>query len=248
MAAGRSLRAVWQNQRGGLTYEIDREPTRVFVKWAPPEHGVDLDAELERLRWAAAYVSVPEVLDHGSDDEGAWIATRALPGTNAATEAWRRRPADAVAGLGRALRELHDRLPVAACPFSWSTETRVAELHRRADAGGFDGLEWDRGRLSLDPAAAIRLVDDAPPVDVLVVCHGDACAPNTLLADDGLCTGHVDLGALGIADRWADLAVASWSCDWNYGPGWQDTMFDAYGVRPDPLRIRYYRVLWDLGP
>ena len=26
---------------------------------------------------------------------------------------------------------------------------------------------------------------DAPPADRLVVCHGDACAPNTLIADDG---------------------------------------------------------------
>src|SRR5690242_5385406 len=65
---------------------------------------------------------------------------------------------------------------------------------------------------SLDEARA-RLADP-PPVDRLVVCHGDACAPNTLLGDDGGWSGHVDLGALGVADRWADLAVATWSLDW----------------------------------
>ena len=48
----------------------------------------------------------------------------------------------------------------------------------------------------------------APALD-LVVCHGDACNPNFLLADDGNFTGYVDLGGLGVADRWADLAVAS---------------------------------------
>ena len=58
--------------------------------------------------------------------------------------------------------------------------------------------------------------DDAPPADRLVVCHGDACAPNTLMADDGTCSGHVDLGDLGVADRWADLAIATQSLDWNY--------------------------------
>ena len=97
-------------------------------------------------------------------------------------------------------------------------------------------------------ADALAFVADAPPVDRLVVCHGDACAPNTLLGDDGQWVGHVDLGALGVGDRWADLAIATWSCDWNYGPGWQDTLLNAYGIDPDPIRTRYYRVLWDLDP
>jgi kanamycin kinase len=92
------------------------------------------------------------------------------------------------------------------------------------------------------------LLADIPPVDVLVVCHGDSCAPNTLLADDGRFTGHVDLGALGVADRWADLAIATWSTTWNYGPGWETLLLDAYGVAPDPDRTRYYRLLWDLDP
>jgi kanamycin kinase len=88
---------------------------------------------------------------------------------------------------------------------------------------------------------------DPPPIDLLVVCHGDACAPNTLIDDEGNCSGHVDLGALGVADRWADLAIATWSVNWNYGPGWEGALLNAYGVAPDPERSRYYRLLWDIG-
>jgi len=51
-----------------------------------------------------------------------------------------------------------------------------------------------------------------------------------------------------VADRWADLAIATWSAEWNYGPGWERPLLDAYGIRPDPDRTRYYRLLWDLGP
>jgi aminoglycoside phosphotransferase len=47
---------------------------------------------------------------------------------------------------------------------------------------------------------------------------------------------HVDLGALGVGDRWGDLAIATWSAEWNYGPGWEDALLRAYGVAPDPLR------------
>ena len=55
------------------------------------------------------------------------------------------------------------------------------------------------------------------------------------------------LGSLGVADRWADLAVATWSTEWNYGPGWDDDLLAAYGVHTDPERTAYYRLLWDLG-
>ncbi len=35
---------------------------------------------------------------------------------------------------------------------------------------------------------------------------------------------------------------------WNYGPGWEAVLLDAYGVDPDDDRIAYYRRLWRLGP
>jgi len=86
---------------------------------------------------------------------------------------------------------------------------------------------------------------EAPPIDRLVVCHGDACAPNTLVDATGALVGHVDLAALGTADRWADIAVAAMSTEWNYGAGWHDTLIEAYGVAPDRERLRYYRDLWN---
>ncbi len=38
----------------------------------------------------------------------------------------------------------------------------------------------------------------------------------------------MDLGCLGVADRWADLAVATWSTTWNYGTGWERGLLYAY--------------------
>lgn len=86
---------------------------------------------------------------------------------------------------------------------------------------------------------------EPPSIDRLVVCHGDACLPNTLLDDDGRPVAHVDLAALGVADRWADIAVAAMSTLWNFGPGWEDTLIAAYGVDPDRPRLEYYRRLWN---
>ena len=142
---------------------------------------------------------------------------------------------------------MHDALPAPDCPFSWSVADRLAAVERRARLGLLDPGEWHAEFADQPIPELLRRLAAPPPIDRLVVCHGDACAPNTLLDQSGAVVGYVDLGSLGLADRWADLAVASWSLTWNYGAGFQDTFFQAYGVEPDFERISYYRLLWDLG-
>jgi kanamycin kinase len=166
---------------------------------------------------------VPRVLGVGADSECAWLRTAALPGLSAVHPRWLAAPGAAVRAIGAGLRTLHDRVPARSCPFDWSVASRLAEL---------------------TPGRRARL-GDPPPVDRLVVCHGDACSPNTLIGDDGRCCGHVDFDCLGVADRWADLAVATLSLGWNYpGRAWDAEFFAAYGVEPDQPRIDYYRRLW----
>ena len=145
--------------------------------------------------------------------------------------------------LGAGGRALHDALPARGCPFDWSAPGRVADVRRRADV--LRPREWFPEHAGLTVAEVLARLADIPDVDRLVACHGDACAPNTLVADDGAWSGHVDLGSLGLADRWADLAVATWSTTWNYGAGWEHPLLEAYGVEPDPERMAYYRLLWD---
>jgi aminoglycoside phosphotransferase len=248
VAGDRPLRPVWRNELGGLTYEIGTGPGRWFVKWAPAGRGLDLGREVSRLRWAVRFTPVPRVLDYGADASGEWLVTAGLPGGCAVADRWKADPGTASAAIGRGLRSLHDRLPVQGCPFSWSTEDRLAAVRRLDAAGRLDPTRWHPAHSRLSRAEALARLDDRPEVDGLVVCHGDACAPNTLLDGDGTWTGHVDLGSLGLADRWADLAIATWSLGWNFGPGWDHRLLDAYGVEPDPERTAYYRLLWDLGP
>jgi len=248
LAAGRSVHLVWENEVGGLTFEVGVDLDRCFVKWAPTESGIDLAEEAARLTWAVAFAHVPMVLDHGADDAGSWIFTTALPGENAIANRWTAEPRTAVTAIGEGLRALHEALPVRQCPFSWTAEDRVIDAQQRAIEGRIDPAQWHPIHRSLALGRALELLSDAPAIERSVVCHGDSCAPNTLITDDGRWSGHVDLGAMGVADRWADLAVATWSTEWNYGPGWDPLLLEAYGTRPDPDRTRYYRLLWDLGP
>lgn len=220
---------VWRNTLGGLTFRLGSGDDARFIKWMPAG-APTLAVEAERLGWASSFIEVPRVIDFGSDGNGSWMLTAGIPALSA-VDARFTSSAEAAhvaaRAIGAGLRRMHNTLPVGTCPFSWSVSQRIA----RARA---EGVVVDAS------------LENPPSIDRLVVCHGDACAPNTLIAGDGSCAGHVDLGSLGVADRWADLAVATWSLEWNFagGAGLEDELLAAYGVARDDERTRYYRLLW----
>ncbi len=222
--AGRAvLTPVWHNHYGGLTFRTDDSR---YIKWGPRNAEFTLRDEAERMRWTEQWIRVPQVLEQVEDETHEWLITAALEGRSAVDPKWVAEPATAVRAVGEGLRAMHDALPVAECPWEWSVPGRIASAEARG----------------------IRVPDSlrtAPPIDRVVVCHGDACCPNTLVGDDGRWTAHVDLALLGVADRWADIAVASMSTEWNYGPGWEDALIEAYGLEPDRERLAYYRDLWN---
>jgi len=223
LARGARLDAVWENELGGITF---RTSDGRHIKHGPRNLETTFAAEAERLAWAGRWLTVPRVVDLGRDETHEWIVTETIPGDSAVAARWVADPVRAVRAVGEGLRAMHETLPVADCPFDWGVPARVDNAAGRG----------------IRVSDALR---EAPPVDRLVVCHGDACCPNTLVGEDGRWVGHVDLGALGVADRWADLAVATMSTEWNYGPGWEGTLLAAYGIEPDPERIDYYRELWN---
>ncbi|WP_436771656.1 phosphotransferase [Yinghuangia sp. YIM S09857] len=239
---------VWRNALGGLTFRLAGGPDGVrYVKWVAagtPE--IDLPGEAVRLAWAQRWAAVPPVVDHGSDADGDWLVTREVPGVSAVDPRWAADPAVPAAAVGAGLRRLHDTLPVADCPFDWSVARRLVRADERI-AEGEGPEERFAGHRHLTTAEARARLAEPPQVDRLVVCHGDACVPNTLLGGDGSFTAHVDLGSLGTADRWADLAVAAWSLEEDFGPGYEGVLYDAYGVAPDAERLAYYRLLWDMA-
>jgi kanamycin kinase len=188
-----------------------------YVKWNPRQNGIDLEHERVRLDWISQRHPAPRVVAFGGNARAQWLVTLALPGESAVGDRWRRRRGDAIRAIATGLRAMH-AISVESFPAAWTPQVWVGKRPR-----------------SLGPA---------PPIDQPVLVHGDACAPNTLISPGGVWAGHVDLGDLAVGDRWADLAIASLSLDWNFGEGHQHELYAAYGTEPDERRIRYYRELW----
>lgn len=235
---------VWSLLPEAVTWRLVALAGEVrYLKVSQLGRELTLSAERDRMNWAASRLPVPRVLGYGSDATHEWLLTDGLPGVNATDVTVRADPARLVSLLAEGLRRFHS-VPLDSCPFDSRAETLMRIAQRRVAAGLAD--ELDHEDLTAEAALA-QLVQLRPKQEDLVVCHGDYCLPNVLISD-GQVSGYVDLGKLGIADRWWDLAVATWSVTRNLGPGWEALFLDAYGVRQDGDKAAFYRLLYDLGP
>ncbi len=203
--------------------------------------------ECERMKWARQFLPVPNVVECGSENDVEWLAMHALPGADATDPALMSKPAELTRLLAEGLRRFH-RAPVADCPFDFTIDAAMDHVRRRADGGLIDparDFHPEHSHLTVE-AAITELQRLRPESEDLAVCHGDYCLPNILVAN-GAASGFVDLGELGVADRWWDLAVATWSLTWNLGRGWEDLFLETYSAARDEQRIAFYRLLYDLA-
>jgi kanamycin kinase/aminoglycoside 3'-phosphotransferase-2 len=219
------------------------EPGRI-LKVRPDSHhpdpGFRLAPEAEKMRWLSAWAPVPEVLEYSQHDGCEYLLMTEIVGRSGA-EDWppEERPR-VVAALAEALQRLHS-IPLEACPFDQRLEAKLAQARRRTELGWVDPADFSAEEL-LEVLFKLR-----PAEEDLVVCHGDYCLPNVLLYE-GKLSGFVDLGRLGVADRYQDLALMtrSLTSDLNpqFGEGWDGVFLEAYGLRePDWERLEFYRLL-----
>jgi kanamycin kinase len=218
-----------------------------YAKVAPRPLAGALRREAERAIWAVAYLPVPRVVALEEADGVAVLVTESLPGRDGTDPAWRSDLPGHVRAFGRGLRAFHEAVGDEWCPWRFDAGIALEHVAARVGAGVVDATDFHPEHAHLGAEAALaELVAGAPESEDLVVCHGDYCVPNVLL-EDGAVTGYVDLGALGVADRWWDIAVGSWSTRWNFGEELEPLFYEGYGIEADPDRIRFYRLLYDLA-
>jgi kanamycin kinase len=236
---------VWSFVPERVTWRLRSPGGEVrYLKVAPLGAVPGLAEEALRMRWLSPRLVVPRVLDYGSDGAQEWLLTASVDGTSAVDPALRAHPGRLVPLLAEGLRRFH-AVPWADCPFDGhlgASHPLIRERFAgaRADA---DALRRNGGRTDHE---ALRYLETCrPQPEEPVLCHGDYCVPNVLIRDWRV-AGFVDLGGVGVGDRWQDLTLALWSVTRNLGTGWDDPFLEAYGVRRDPQRLAYYRLLHDV--
>jgi streptomycin 3"-kinase len=242
--------SVRTGESGDLVYQ--RDDGRAFAKIAPVARTSELAGERDRLAWLHGQgVACPEILDWREGEEGACLVMTAIPGVPAADlsgsnllKAW--------PSMVRQLRILHG-LPADRCPFDRSLSIM---FERAADVVGRNAVNPDflPDEDTNTPARDLleRVERELPTrfgqeVIDRVVCHGDACMPNFMIDPGSFqCTGLTDLGRLGTADRYVDLALMLANASESWASREEEAkafaiLFDTLGIKaPDKGRLAFY--------
>lgn len=228
---------------------------QLHVKCVAADRTAELAKERDKVAWLTTTPIVgPHVVDWVKSADGAVLVMTTVPGL-AACHLSRELVPPAVTSMAELLRRLHD-LPIADCPFVRRLVTTVSTARRAVGSGSVEVTDFDYSRLWRTPDDLLRELEDGLPqaADLeardLVVCHGDPCLPNVLFnPETGEATGLVDLGRLGVADRYLDLALVTRSMA---APEMNDqyeatdavSLLAQYGIStPDLWRLEYYRLL-----
>ena len=211
--------------------------------WEPVdggESGAAVFCDVGRHRYAKI-VSSELVADLSAErDRSVWLNELDAP---ALQRAWR--------SVVLAVRALHG-LAVDRCPFD---RTLVQMMHLAHATVAEDRVVVEFLPVTLQgtpPAQIIEQIETELPVRLaqeraqLVVCHGDLCLPNILVDPaTGQVTGLIDLGRLGTADPYGDIALLLATAR----ETWTDEVMarradqefaEIYGTELDPERQDFY--------
>ena len=163
-----------------------------------------------RLRWLQGRVPAARPVAFADEDGAAWLLTTGVVGRTG--DAWLDHdPAllpVIVAAFARFLTQLH-ALPVDDCPFEAGAALRLAAARRRVGAGEVDVEDFADDHLGWDAERMLAHTEALYDADLhqRVVTHGDFSLGNLLMDERGDVTGCIDVGLLGVADPYQDIAI-----------------------------------------
>jgi streptomycin 3"-kinase len=244
----------WEPVTGGesgASVFLDRG-RRCYAKGVSSERLTELAAERDRSVWLSTTgVPCAGVLDWRESDAGACLVTQALGGVPASEldvsnlgKAW--------PSVVRTLRGLHD-LDAGNCPFDRGLDYMMS-LAEATVAEDRVIVEFLPQNLQRTPPSQIleqiraelptRLAEERAE---LVVGHGDLCLPNVLVdPDTGQVQGLIDLGRLGRADPYGDIALliatarGTWPDTSTAARRAEEEFAAIYGRTLDPARLDFY--------
>jgi len=230
---------------GGSVHRLQgRGKSNLYLKYGQGPIAREITDEMVRLQWLAGRIPVPEVCHFVASRDAAWLLMSELPGRTA-YQVLQESAANRVAvvdALVDFLRLLH-ALPIEACPFNGGHRLRLVHAQERAAAGLIDEGDFNDEHAGWTAAQILDHLSGLLPMAFdAIVTHGDFSLDNILM-DDGEVVGLIDVGRLGVADRYQDLAIL-WNRLGEFGPTLQQRMFTRYGIAsPDERKLRFHITL-----
>lgn len=213
--------------------------------------------EVNAMRWLEGKLPVPRVIYHTEEGGKGYLLMSRVNGLMGCDRYYLERPDELKCLLADTLKALWN-VDISDCPTHQSLDDdllRAEDNVRRGMVSFEDVDKWllaDGGFTSFE--SLLKWLNKAKPEIEPVLSHGDLSLPN-LFFENGQLTGIIDLGDMGIGDRWRDIAICLRSFKHNlegrHGiktfPDYDVcAMFDELGIAPCADKIKYWLLLDEL--
>jgi aminoglycoside 3'-phosphotransferase I len=232
-------------ESGAVIYRLHHaDKPSLYLKHGLGAAAADVFDEAARLRWLLGRISVPQVCHFEACGDDAWLAMTSTPGHTAyqVLESHPEKMLETVKLLARFLKNLH-ALPLSECPFHSDVQSRLALAHQRMTAGLVDTDDFDDAHEGWTAEQVwAKMMDLVPLNNDEVVTHGDYSLDNIII-EHGCVTGCIDVGRVGRADRYQDIAIL-WNNLSEFGDAAQAQFIREYGIDIlDERKIEFYLAL-----
>lgn len=218
---------------------------------------LETQGELKMMKWLEDKLPVPKIMCHTTQDEESYLLMSRIQGKMSCKEEYLDNPRLLVSILAHSLKRLW-QVDISECPVRMDLDVKLAIAKYNVenglvDLGNVEPETFGEGGFE-NPEALLEWLVANRPEEELVLSHGDFCLPNIFIKEDKL-SGYIDLGRMGIADKWLDIAICYRSLKHNYegkygGKVYKDfnpeILFDALEIEPDWDKIHYYILLDEL--
>lgn len=205
-------------------------------------------------------IKIPKILAYEVKEGTAYTLMTKAQGVMLCDEYYLTHAKETIRIMAEALKNLWT-IDVSDCPYTTSRlENRLKVARYNVENGlvDMDNVEAEtfgpNGMFEGAEELILWLEENMPEED-LVMTHGDMCLPN-VFADDGKFSSFIDLGKMGPADRWQDVAIAIRSLKHNFegyyngGKAYYDfkaeEFLEALGIEMDEAKFKYYILLDEL--
>lgn len=214
-------------------------------------------SEAVMMKWLDGKLPVPKVLYHKVVDGVNYLLMSKMSGVMSCEESILENQELVTEILAEGLKKLW-AVDISDCPMRWDLSVKLAAAKYNVENGevDVDNVEpetFGEGGFK-DPQELLEwLTENQPPLEP-VLSHGDFCLPNIFVEDNHV-SGYIDLGKMGIADKWQDIALCYRSLKHNYTGVYgseerkdfdENLLFEKLGIEPDWEKIRYYILMDEL--
>ncbi len=216
----------------------------------------ETDNERDIVEWLNGRIAVPNIAAYCVENDKAYTLMTRVTGKMLCDEEFLNDSSRLIKLMAEGLRILWD-VKVDGCGLRVSRlEERLKKARQNVENGLVDVLDAESETFGeggyANPEALLQWLEQNRPQEDIVLTHGDFCLPNIFAENDKI-SGFIDLGKMGPADRWQDLALALRSLKhnalgvYNNGKAYfnfePQMLLDELGIEMDEEKYKYYLLL-----